>query len=240
MRKNRRLLFIIIVVVLLPLLLFLLYSSDYYRADETAEKAMTGTDQVNVSEIREGWLFDGPGNATGMVFYPGGKVEETAYAPLLSKLAENGIDVYLMKMPFHLVFFGLNKADDIINAYQYDHWYIAGHSLGGVGAGFYADRNSDRLDGIILLASYTTKKMDDDLITVSVYGTEDGVLNREGYQKNLENVSAHFTEHVIKGGNHAQFGSYGPQKKDKEAKISAPEQVEETVNAFMDAIAGNQ
>ena len=60
MRKNRKTLFIIIVVVLLPILLFLLYSSDYYHADETAEKAMTGTDQVNVSEIKEGWLFDCP------------------------------------------------------------------------------------------------------------------------------------------------------------------------------------
>ena len=236
MRKNRRLLFIVIAVILLPLLLFLLYSSDYYHADETAEKAMAGTDKVNVSKIREGWFFDGPGNETGMVFYPGGKVEETAYAPLLSRLAENGIDVFLVKMPFHLVFFGLNKADDMIDAYQYNHWYIAGHSLGGVGAGFYAGKNSERLDGVILLASYTTKKLDDDLITVSVYGTEDGVLNKEGYQKNLENVSVHFTEHVIEGGNHAQFGSYGPQKKDKEALISASEQVDETVDAIVNAI----
>ena len=236
MRKNRRLLFIVIAVILLPLLLFLLYSSDYYHADETAEKAMAGTDKVHVSKIREGWFFDGPGNETGMVFYPGGKVEETAYAPLLSRLAENGIDVFLVKMPFHLVFFGLNKADDMIDAYQYDHWYIAGHSLGGVGAGFYAGKNSERLDGVILLASYTTKKLDDDLITVSVYGTEDGVLNKEGYQKNLENVSVHFTEHVIEGGNHAQFGSYGPQKKDKEALISASEQVDETVDAIVNAI----
>ena len=236
MRKNRRLLFIVIAVILLPLLLFLLYSIDYYHADETAEKAMAGTDKVNVSKIREGWFFDGPGNETGMVFYPGGKVEETAYAPLLSRLAENGIDVFLVKIPFHLVFFGLNKADDMIDAYQYDYWYIAGHSLGGVGAGFYAGKNSERLDGVILLASYTTKKLDDDLITVSVYGTEDGVLNKEGYQKNLENVSVHFTEHVIEGGNHAQFGSYGPQKKDKEALISASEQVDETVDAIVNAI----
>ena len=41
---------------------------------------------------------------------------------------------------------------------------------------------------------------------------------------------------MIKGGNHAQFGSYGAQKGDRRALIPAEEQVEETVLAIEKAV----
>ena len=41
---------------------------------------------------------------------------------------------------------------------------------------------------------------------------------------------------MIKGGNHAQFGSYGVQKGDGKAVISASEQLEEAVRLTMEAI----
>jgi len=37
---------------------------------------------------------------------------------------------------------------------------------------------------------------------------------------------------TIEGGNHAQFGSYGPQPGDNEATISAQEQLDQTVEAI--------
>ena len=85
----------------------------------------------------------------------------------------------------------------------------------------------------MLLGSYSTKKLSEDLKGLLVYGSEDGVLNRGAYEKNRGNVSA-ATEIVIKGGNHAQFGSYGVQKGDGKALISAREQWEETVRAVME------
>ena len=54
-----------------------------------------------------------------LTFYPGGKVEETAYAPMLHYLAEQGMDVFLVKMPFRLAVFGMNKADHVMKQHDY-------------------------------------------------------------------------------------------------------------------------
>ena len=88
-------------------------------------------------------------------------------------------------------------------------------------------------DGLILFAAYPT----DELTTpvLSIYGSEDGVLNREKY----DNASADglwpsdFTEKVIEGGNHAQFGDYGAQKGDGIAQIKASKQQREAANAVI-------
>ena len=44
----------------------------------------------------------------------------------------------------------------------------------------------------------------------------------------------------IEGGNHAQFGNYGPQKGDLPATISAEEQQAQTVEAISNFIARQQ
>ena len=44
----------------------------------------------------------------------------------------------------------------------------------------------------------------------------------------------------IEGGNHAQFGNYGPQEGDLPATISAEEQQAQTVEAITDFIARRQ
>lgn len=49
-----------------------------------------GVGRTEVTFIREGIYVDGPGEDTAMVFYPGAKVEYTAYLPLMYRLAEQG------------------------------------------------------------------------------------------------------------------------------------------------------
>lgn len=110
---------------------FLLYVNRYYHADLAALSALESDETVSVTKTDYGWLFDGPSESDALIFYPGAKVEETAYAPLLNLLARDGMDVCLVKMPFRLAFFGMNKADDLLSRYDYDGWYIGGHSLGG-------------------------------------------------------------------------------------------------------------
>ena len=68
----------------------------------------------------------------GLIFYPGGKVETEAYAPLLDQLAEQGITCVLVEMPLHLAVFDINAADDIYEQFpEITSWYLCGHSLGG-------------------------------------------------------------------------------------------------------------
>lgn len=218
----------LLAVIVLFGVIFCLYVSDYYRADPTAIPALK-SDHVQVKETEFGWFLDGPSEDTALIFYPGAKVEETAYAPLLHQLAEKGVDVCLLKMPCRLAFLGTDKAGHVMRTYDYTHWYVGGHSLGGAVAAFFAARHGQELDGVILLAAYPTEKLDEELTEISLYGTEDLILNRKRTEEGKAFAPKTFVEHVISGGNHAQFGNYGIQKGDGKAEISADEQQKETV-----------
>ena len=100
-------------------------------------------------------------------------------------------------------------------------WYIGGHSLGGAMAASYAAKHTDELDGLVLLAAYSTADLTDSGLRVyAAYGSEDGVLNREKYEADRINLPQNTTETVIDGGCHAGFGSYGAQKGDGAPVIS--------------------
>ncbi len=82
---------------------------------------------------------------------------------------------------------------------------------------------------MILLAAYSTKDLcGTSLRALSVYGSEDGVLNRASYEKYRDNLPADCTEVIIEGGCHAQFGSYGAQNDDGTPTISNEEQIRQT------------
>lgn len=234
--KKKRIWIIPLAVAVLLFALFLGYTGQYYRADETAERALNSDVAVTVERTDYGWFFDGPSETDALVFYPGAKVEETAYAPLLHRLAERGMDVCLVRMPFRLAVFGQNRGLDVMKLYQYDCWYIGGHSLGGAMASGYASKHGDQLNGVILLGAYAMDELDEDLTTVLIYGSEDNVLNMENYEKSRSYLPNSAVEHIIPGGNHAQFGSYGKQKGDGEASISPEEQIEETISVILAAV----
>lgn len=203
---------------------FTAYTADYYRADEAAAAAMRSDDKVTVERTEYGYLFDGPSETDAFIFYPGGKVEETAYAPLLREIAEGSADVCLVKMPFRLAVFGKNKADVIISQTEYESYCIGGHSLGGAMASSYAAEHADTISGLILCASYPTEQLSDKQFELSIYGSNDGVLNMESYEDSKQFAPSDFTELVIDGGNHAYFGSYGEQSGDNTADITPTEQ----------------
>lgn len=235
-RRKKRLWIIPIAAIVLLAVVFFVYAETYYHADAAAEAAMVSDGRVQIGRTDYGWFFDGDSTENVLIFYPGGKVEATAYAPLCRALAENGFDVCLVEMPFRLAFFGGSKADAVIGSTDYAHTYLAGHSLGGVFAAYYAADHADRLDGVVLLASYPAKTLDPHLKTMLIYGSEDGVLDRKQVQKNRDHLPADAAEIVIEGGNHAQFGFYGAQRGDGTAKIPPEQQIEETVAAIAETL----
>ena len=236
MKKRTR----IILSVCLALLLVIgiggyAYVSDYYHADETALEAMAyQTDRVQAEQDGDVIWFVPEEPTAGLIFYPGGKVEHTAYAPLLHACAKNGILCALVRMPGNLAVLDANAADGLQEAYpEIITWYIAGHSLGGAMAATYAAAHPEDFDGLILLAAYSTKDLTGTALRVlSVYGSADSVMNRESYEKNRSNLPADTTEVVLDGGCHAQFGSYGPQDGDGVPTISGEEQVRQTTEAI--------
>lgn len=227
--KKKRIAIIIALLLLVIAGGCIWYVNDYYHVTDR-DGAMSDTPAVKVVKTSTGYLYDGPGEDTALIFYPGAKVQDIAYAPLLKELAENGVDCYLVHMPGNLAIFGVKKAEDVLRDAaagdsSYEHWYLAGHSLGGAMAASFAATHSGELEGLIFLGAYSTKDLSGtDLKVLSLYGSEDQVLNREKLSESHALMPADFTEAVIQGGNHAQYGDYGMQKGDGTAAITAEEQ----------------
>lgn len=76
------------------------------------------------------------------------------------------------------------------------------------------------------------------LRVLSVYGSRDGVLNLGKYEEYQSNLPASASEAVLDGGNHAGFGSYGPQDGDGTPGIPAEQQIEPTVELLMGFFEG--
>lgn len=233
----------VLAVILVICIGFAVYVGDYYHADEAAVQAMAPDDNLSVSRIGAGTIVFAPAEPqAGLIFYPGGKVEYTAYAPLMRACAENGIMCVLIKMPGNLAVLDVNAADGIMEQYpEVKSWYIGGHSLGGAMAAAYAASHSNELDGLILLAAYSTSDLKDSgLEVLSIYGTEDKVLDFERHEKYRNNLPDETTEFVIDGGCHAGFGCYGPQDGDGTPTTTNEEQVALTAEEITAVVLGNQ
>ncbi|MBQ6373655.1 MAG: alpha/beta fold hydrolase [Clostridia bacterium] len=237
-RGRARLLWIVPPALIAALAIgFLIYASDYHRADRHALDSLASDARVRVSRTDQGWFFDGPSQTDALVFYPGAKVEETAYAPLLHGLAGAGLDVFLVRMPLRFAFFGIDRADAEMKAHDYARWFVGGHSLGGAMAAEFAAKNGDRVAGVILLGAYTAAALDERQLELVICGTEDGLATPDDIAKGRAKAPARYIEHAIRGGNHAGFGNYGAQSGDGAASISADAQQAETIRVIMEVLA---
>jgi dienelactone hydrolase len=172
--------------------------------------------------------------STGFVFYPGGKVDWRAYAPAAREIARAGFLVAIAPMPLELAVFDANAADAIIAAFpKVGRWAVGGHSLGGVMAARYARKHQGKVAGLILWASYPAKSDDlskSPLRIASISGSLDGLSTPAKIEASRALLPTSTAWTVIEGGNHAQFGWYGPQKGDNAASI-APEAQQDAIVA---------
>ncbi len=231
----RRVLVCCAAVLMLALFACLLYVRDFYLADEAAwESLLVPAASVTITDPGGRLAFLPEHPAAGLIFYPGGKVQAEAYAPLMEACAERGILCVLMRMPGNLAVLDPNAADGIAAEYpEVTDWYLGGHSLGGAMAASCAAKHAEDYAGLVLLAAYSTEDLrGSGLRVLSVVGTEDGVLNREKYEQCRENLPADARELVIEGGCHAYFGCYGAQRGDGTATIGNREQIERTADAI--------
>lgn len=223
---HKKLIRVLVIVLLLLVILtgvFFWYVSDYYRAEDVALEVLAQNDgivtQDNLTILSPSYQSD-----TAIIFYPGAKVEAEAYLPLLDQIRQTGITCILVDMPFHMAIFDSDAAEDVMTQFpEIEHWYLAGHSMGGAMASKFAAEHPDEVDGLILMGAYIYGDYPDE-DTLTIYGS----LN--------QSVEDHidYTENIveIEGGNHAQFGNYGLQKGDPPAEISAEEQQKQTVEAI--------
>ncbi len=197
---------------------------------------------AQTAQTSQGWyVFQPPQPAqTGLILYPGGLVDPAAYAPLMKKLSDQGIMTVIVPMPLDLAIFGVNKASDVIAAYpEIKQWIIGGHSLGGSMAAEFVKGHPAAVAGIAFMAAYPADSTNLSALpikAVSVHGSNDGLATEPKIQNSLKNLPVDTKVVTIEGGNHAQYGNYGPQAGDGTALISREEQQQQTVNAMMELI----
>lgn len=243
--KRKRKILIITASIALALAIIVgtcaIYLGDYYRADNEAIGAFLPQGTTWKEEPDGTIVFEPEGATKGFIFYPGGKVEYTAYIPLMQACAEKGILCVLVEMPFNLAVLDVNAADGIQEEYpEIEEWYIGGHSLGGSMAASYLADHVEDYEGLILLSSYSTADLSDtNLAVLSIFGSEDRVMNREKYEESKSNLPSNFTEYIIDGGCHAYFGMYGAQDGDGEPTVTNEEQIRLTVEHIV-KIMGEQ
>ncbi|MHB1017282.1 MAG: alpha/beta hydrolase [Coriobacteriia bacterium] len=230
-------------VVISLVVLLLLASAGFYAWTRIARYPAfpEAAELAGRAETERGWyVFEPAGEpSAGLIFYPGGLVDPAAYASLMQQLSENGVLAVIAPMPLDLAVFDIGRADDVIAAYaDIDTWVLGGHSLGGAMAAEYVKGGPGEIDGVVFLASYPAESTDLSGLPVSVlslYGTEDGVSG-DVFQDSLQRLPDDTSLVEIDGGNHAQFGHYGPQDGDGVATIGRDEQQRITVDAILELI----
>jgi hypothetical protein len=208
--------------------------------------AMASDEDVTFASTN-GWLVFRPaadvaGPSTGLIFYPGGRVDPRSYAPFARSLAAAGHLAIIMPMPLNLAVLGADLAADVVGFFpETTTWTIGGHSLGGAMAARFATRNPALIDGLLLVAAYPATSdslAGSALAVVSVYGTADGLATIEKIDASRALLPESTVWIPVEGGNHAQFGWYGEQAGDNPATISRTEQQSRLLDAALLLMAG--
>ena len=229
------------ILIISVLGLFIWSKTGTYPARDVALAALESTDAVRVTQDKTIVFTPLETTDIGLIFYPGGLVEPGAYAPVLHKIAQEGILVVITPMPLNLAIFNTGAADAVIESYpEISTWILAGHSLGGAAAGIYANGSPEKIAGLILWDSYppdSADLSDTDLAALSIYGTTDGFPNTDNFdeQRALLPDGTEFSS--IEGASHAQFGDYGPQKGDVVPSLSLQEQHRIVAEIMLEFIA---
>lgn len=211
---------------------------------QQALDCMQSTEKVSVEE-GEYITFSGVSNLStkGIIFYPGGRVDPKAYAPLMFELAEKGIFSVIVPMPFNLAVFSPMSAGQVIKRYPHiKDWYISGHSLGGAMACSFVKSSMENIAGLILLAAYPAQGDDlssDNQNVLSIYASNDGLATVQKIESTKRLLPPQTEYYCIQGGNHNQFGWYLNQEGDGQADISRQQQQDEALSYILEFI-GNQ
>lgn len=218
----------VLAIILAVLLLVFAAGAVYVNIYEAPTAQAVAATQLMESDQQALWLAGQTGR--GYLLYPGGKVDERAYAPLAHKLHEQGDTVVIARMPLRLAILDVNRAERLMAQFpEVTHWVLVGHSLGGTAAAMYLADHPQAAEGIVFLASYPSQDLSSYLGgALSLRGSLDGVLNLDAYQKAEGLFPDGYEEIVLEGGNHSGFGDYGLQGGDTPATISGAEQQQVT------------
>lgn len=231
--------FLFFVFLFITIINFVYQCIPKYKASEDYEKIYSNKSE-GVKIFKEGStiVLSPIKSEIGLIFYQGAFVENKAYIPMLYECAKEGIRVYIVKMPLNIGTLNMHCGIKIVNTHkEIKHWYLGGHSLGGVISCFHIMKYRNIYEGVILLGSYFTKDISsfkERFLLISA--SNDGVMSKEKFIKNRHFLPSNTKEIKIEGGNHSQFGNYGFQKGDNKATITREEQQNIIIKSILEFI----
>jgi len=236
MRKFLRILVLILALMGIITGGFVIWGSTPAKPMSEALAVLQSDAQVTVTTGK--WLVFSPaasGSTTGFIIYPGGRVDYRAYAPQAHAIAAQDNLVVIVHVPLNLAVFDPNAAEAVMAAYpEIKHWAVGGHSLGGSMAASFAHTHPELVQGLVLWASYPASSdnlSQSGVKVLSISGTLDGLSTPAKIEASHELLPDDTVWVPIEGGDHAQFGWYGPQAGDNPASISREEQQAQIVQA---------
>ena len=225
-----------VIVVLVVMAGFVVWGYTPPAPMAEALSALVSDSKVNVT--LGNWLVFTPIGTqpdVGFIIYPGGRVDSRSYSPSAHETASRGYLVVIVPMPLNLAVFAPDSALDVVKSFPAIRaWAVGGHSLGGSMAAQFAAGHQDKVQGLVLWASYPPSGNDlskSKIKVVSIHGTLDGLVLQKDMDSSRSLLPPNAIFVSIPGGNHAQFGWYGPQSGDNAATISREEQQNITVAA---------
>ena len=168
---------------------------------------------------------------TGLLFYPGAKVEPEAYAARLSGLVtELGVTVVIVDPPLNLSLFDRRAPERFTSlAPELETWLVV-----------RACELAEESDALVLFASYCAGDLTTSQVPVlSLSGSEDGLSTPEKIAEHGEALPGSAEMVEIAGASHASFGDYGPQSGDGTPTIDDAEMdaaVEDAVAELLDTM----
>jgi hypothetical protein len=205
-----------------------------FVATATALDALGSDATVTVTDTRPATTFEpATPTGTGLVVFPGARVDPRAYAVLARGVAEQGHPVTVLKCPYDIAF----TCGLVSGPYLSDGVAVGGHSLGGVSASQVAAGSTD-VPALVLWASYPLGDLSgrNDLVVASISGSQDGLSTPADIEASAANLPPDTVFTVVDGATHAMFGDYGEQPGDGTATVERADAQQQIVAATVQAL----
>lgn len=230
----RNILIVLLAVLVVLVTKYMFDRQSGYDALGDKDEYVAYDNLISIHAEVSSYNFDGPGTQTALIFYPESEVEAISYAPLMHKLAEEGIDCYLVRFPFRDPRLMGWYASYLTSNYNYKNWYIAGHGEGAFAAAKFVANHPDKVKGIMLLSGYAVKDMSEfEGKALLIRGSLDTRLDKSAYDEAISLLPARSTECVIEGANSSQFAEIELLEGDQAAQISFSAQMNKCAEVML-------
>ena len=221
--------------VLVLWIALVIYARNPYTALDEMNNQLEIIESNTVAEYedRDEIRFTVENPKTNIIFLPGGLVTPDSYKYVAYSLALDGHNVTIAKAPYNLAILKPWLGREFVVEGMEN--IVIGHSLGGVVASIMSS-NEYLIDKVILMGSYPIRDLSSKEV-LFITAEHDLGLEEEAFNESMVHINEEYTTIIdIEGGNHAQFGWYGPQKGDGEAEMDTLTQQDIVIQLILDFI----